>query len=130
MKLFIIIIVLIAVGMFLCKRKNNTPVSRFGKSSKFNATTLMSSTADDETPIKDDQVLIIYAPWCGHCKNSMKDFREASERSDKVKLINSDENPDIVKKYNVRGYPTIMKTNGKMYTGPRDANSIIEFAEK
>ena len=123
-KLILILAVVLVIVMCCKKNKNKvaTPKSRFNS-------TQISSSQEDE-PIKQGQVLIFYAPWCGHCKRSMDDFRRASLKNDKIRLINSDENPDIVKQYNIRGYPTIMKTNGQMYTGDRDANSILDFADE
>lgn len=125
-------LILIALTIFLllcfCKKnKKNKNGKMATPKSAFNSTVSYSSSESDE-PIQQDQVLIVYAPWCGHCKRSMNDFREAAQKSDKIRLINSDESPEIVKKYNIRGYPTIMKANGQMYTGDRSTNSILDFA--
>jgi len=90
-----------------------------------------SSNKNKKDNITDDTVLIFYAPWCGHCKKSMNDFKEATAQGNgKIMMVNSDEDPDIVKKYNVNGFPTIMKSNGTKYTGGRDASSIMDFANK
>jgi thiol-disulfide isomerase/thioredoxin len=110
--------------------------SRFGRTtSRFsdNKTKFSSiSFSPDDTKvdnITDDTVIIFYAPWCGHCKRSMSDFKQAvTQGNGKVVLVNSDNEPDLVKKYNVNGFPTIMKGNGSKYTGNRDYNSIISFA--
>jgi hypothetical protein len=59
----------------------------------------------------------------------MDDFKKAeSQGNGKVILINSDSEPELVKKYNINGFPTIMKGNGYKYTGNRDYNSILNFA--
>ena len=107
--------------------------SKFGNiTSKFGGNSLSYSSDNDKiNNITDDTVLIFYAPWCGHCKKSMNDFKQAtSQGNGKVMMINSDENPDIVKQYSVNGFPTIMKSNGTKYTGGRDASSIIDFANQ
>ena len=110
--------------------------SKFGNKlyikSKFGGNSLSYSSDNDKiNNITDDTVLIFYAPWCGHCKKSMNDFKQAtSQGNGKVMMINSDENPDIVKQYSVNGFPTIMKSNGTKYTGGRDASSIIDFANQ
>ena len=110
--------------------------SKFGNKlyikSKFGGNSLSYSSDNDKiNNITDDTVLIFYAPWCGHCKKSMNDFKQAtSQGNGKVMMINSDENPDIVKQYSVNGFPTIMKSNGTKYTGGRDSSSIIDFANQ
>jgi thiol-disulfide isomerase/thioredoxin len=107
--------------------------SKFGKmnsNSKFNASVSYSPDNTKMENITDDTVLIFYAPWCGHCKKSMNDFKQASSMGNgKIMLINSDEEPEAVKQYNVRGFPTIMKANGETHTGGRDVSSIMDFAQ-
>jgi thiol-disulfide isomerase/thioredoxin len=81
--------------------------------------------------IKEDTVLIFYAPWCGHCKKSMNEFIDASEQGNgKIMLFNADD-PDtktLLQKYSVRGFPTIMKASGEIYNGQRISKDILEFA--
>jgi len=57
---------------------------------------------------------LIYAPWCGWSKKALPDFDKImSELNNTTKngvtiiieKYNSDENKEIVKKYNVRGFP-------------------------
>jgi thiol-disulfide isomerase/thioredoxin len=106
--------------------------SKFGKmnsNSKFNTSLTYSPDNTKMENITNDTVLIFYAPWCGHCKKSMNDFKKAASIGNgKIMLINSDQEPETIKKYNVRGFPTIMKGNGEIYTGSRDVSSIVEFA--
>jgi len=136
MNTFLIIIILILLAWLYIKFKakcdpdspNSTPSSFFSKiKSNFNET--ITDTDDDLSNINDDDVLIIYAPWCGHCKTSMPEFLKAKRNNKNIKLINSEEYPDLVKKYNVTGYPTIKKASGEKYTGQRDSVSISNFAK-
>jgi len=104
--------------------------SKTNKTSNFNSSLGYSSNKSKMENISDDTVLIFYAPWCGHCKRSMNEFKQASTQGNgKIMLINSDEEPEAVKKYNVSGFPTIMKANGETYTGGRDVSSIMDFAK-
>ena len=127
-KLLIVFIGLLIIWMvFMCKRKSpNTPASRF------TATGEGTSPPINIDSIKDDTVLIIYAPWCGHCKSSMSEFVDASKQSDNIMLVNSEDpsNVELLSKYKVQGFPTIMKASGEKYTGPRKADAIVEFASK
>jgi len=121
-KLFIVIGILVLIMIKLCSKshfKNN-----------FSAETY---SPDDTKPenINSDSTLIFHATWCGHCKKSMNEFKKAvAQGKGKIMLIDSDEYPELVKKYNVRGFPTIMKANGETYTGPRTASDILAFANE
>ncbi len=77
-------------------------------------------------------VFIIYAPWCGHCKNSMPEFEKASRSSDNILLINSDDpaNESILSQYGVKSFPTIIKSDGTSYFGNRKSEDILKFAKK
>lgn len=65
----------------------------------------------DKVPIV---VVIVYAPWCGHCKAAMPNFlRDAKihNTGDKIHLCaaNGDEaDPEFLKKHGVRGFPTLL----------------------
>ena len=57
---------------------------------------------------------LIYAPWCGWSKKALPDFDKIMSELNNtskngvtiiIEKHNSDENKEIVKKYNVRGYP-------------------------
>ena len=119
MNKILILIAVIALFVFMRRRKQ----------SGFNKNVISTSS---DTVVEDsngETVFIVYAPWCGHCKESMKDFKEAvSQSGGKIKLVNGDEYPEFVSKYNIKGFPTIMKTNGKELKGHRDTDSILEFA--
>jgi thiol-disulfide isomerase/thioredoxin len=102
-------------------------MDKFGKMSKFNANQI--SMSSNNKSLSSGDTLIFYAPWCGHCKKSMKDFKDAvSSSGGTVKLINGDEEPELVTKYKVKGFPTIMKANGETYSGDRSSSSILDFA--
>ena len=77
-----------------------------------------------------ETVYIFYAPWCGHCEKAMPEFIKVKENlPDIVNLVNSDvpENKELLKQYNIVGFPTIMKKPGKIYNGEREADKIIRW---
>ena len=83
--------------------------------------------------IPEGSVAIFYAPWCGHCKMSMSEFKDACARGGgKVLLINSDlpENKEILSKYKIDGFPTILNSRGQTHRGSRTADTILEFLNK
>jgi protein disulfide-isomerase A6 len=82
--------------------------------------------------VTDSSVLIFYAPWCGHCKSSMDEFKKAvaQGQGDIVLIDSTDEsNASILSKYNVQGFPTIIKGDGTKYSGSRTAESIVTFKD-
>ena len=96
-------------------------------------------TSDDiETHVKSGTKLVLfYADWCGHCKKIKPVWDETSKEVnvDEIKMIKvncgegSDKDQAIMKKYNIDGYPTIIKfVNGKaqLYQGDRDSESFKE----
>lgn len=82
-------------------------------------------------------VLMIYADWCYHCRNTKPTFIKASEYS-KIPfiLLNAEQegSRDFLKKEEVEGFPTIRKYKGKNktkdYYGNRTVNSFIDFSSK
>ena len=85
-----------------------------------------------EEPVLEDPVFIFFAPWCGHCKAAKEEFEKAAEMNEMIILVDSTEpeNKDLIEKYEVKGYPTIMKASGEKFIGARTAEAIDEFQKK
>ena len=67
----------------------------------------------DEEVLKADKTVLVdvYATWCGPCKMMSPLIDEiAEELGDSVKegKVDSDENPEIADKYEIKSIPTIM----------------------
>lgn len=98
-----------------------------------------ASSEELESQIKDGKKLVLfYADWCGHCKKVKPDWLAAAEKlnkKDDVKMImincggGSDSDQEIMTKYKVEGYPTIiMFEDGKPteYTGERTTDDFMK----
>jgi len=105
--------------------------------------TVQTLNADTFRPALNDPanglwLLKFYAPWCGHCKHlAPKLDAMAAYLSGKIAIGKVDcTSPDareICEEFKVRGYPTIkVYRDGDFfdYSGKRDADSMIEFAER
>ncbi len=68
-----------------------------------------------------------YAPWCGFCKKQNSVFDELPNMW--VGKVNGDENQNLVKKFNVTGYPSfVLFKNGEIrleFSGYHDKNSLF-----
>jgi len=79
-------------------------------------------------------LMLFYADWCGHCHEFMPTFEKLKREyvnSDKLNLVKvSDKNTDLIKKYDIDGYPTIKLYDGNdfhEYRGGRDISSIRHY---
>jgi thiol-disulfide isomerase/thioredoxin len=95
---------------------------------------------DIDSEIKSGTKLVLfYADWCGHCQKVKPDWEKAASsvntsEDKKMIMVNCGEGTDhdqkVMKKYNVDGYPTIIKfVNGtpSLYRGDRDSDSFKDI---
>jgi thiol-disulfide isomerase/thioredoxin len=79
-------------------------------------------------------LLMVYAPWCGHCKSMMPALEEASNAPNtRVARFEGGKEPKFMSEQNIRGFPTLLlKGTGSgeypKYSGGRDAQSLIQAA--
>jgi thioredoxin-like negative regulator of GroEL len=82
------------------------------------------------------KVVLIHAPWCGHCRNMMSEFIAASalERTVEWIRVDSKVSPTVSRRSDLRGFPTIygVSPDGviSQHNGSRDKKTLIEFAKK
>ena len=75
---------------------------------------------------------------CGHCKKMMPEwnkFESSYNGSVNVGKVEKDEDPALIEKMGVKGYPTIMmldENNNKIadYSGERTASAFMEFVKQ
>ncbi|KAI1724281.1 thioredoxin domain-containing protein [Ditylenchus destructor] len=88
--------------------------------------------------LNDDAVWIVefYAPWCGHCKNLVPEYRKTAKALKglvKVGAVDMTQHESLGSPYGVRGFPTIKifgsdKKKPSDYNGQRTAQSLVESA--
>ena len=78
-------------------------------------------------------ILMVYAPWCGHCKNMMPAFEQASNETDvKFARLEGSAAGGFMTRHQIRGFPTIMTSSSSnqlgRYTQGRDVASLVAGA--
>ncbi len=95
----------------------------------------------DEQVKSGTKLVLFYADWCGHCKKIKPVWDETANEVnvDEVKMIKvncgegNEKDQEIMKKYSIDGYPTIIKfVNGKpsLYRGDRDSDSFKDVFQE
>ena len=89
----------------------------------------------------DDILVIIYAHWCYHCVNMIKNIGndlKSNSNSNRIKYLDGTKlTEELKEKLEIQGFPTIIKIRGndinnlnkKEYEGPREVADIINFLE-
>jgi len=77
------------------------------------------------------------APWCGHCKTMVPEFKGAARQlagsGVTVGAVNCDANKEVAQMLSIRGYPTVAFVAGgkhTVYQGPRTAMEISSWARQ
>jgi thioredoxin 1 len=87
------------------------------------------STFDTEVINSDTPVLVdFWAPWCGPCRMVAPIVDELSQEYDgRVKFVklNTDDNPQVSMKYQIRSIPTLL-----VFKGGEPVGQIIGFRPK
>mgnify|MGYP001034816159 FL=1 len=83
------------------------------------------------------ELLLLHMTGCGHCKKMMPEWDNFSSNNKtgiKSRKVERSEDPALVKKHNVKGFPSILLLDSagkkiKDYTGPRTAAGFKKFCE-
>jgi protein disulfide-isomerase-like protein len=84
-------------------------------------------------------MVMFHAPWCGHCKAMLPEYKNAVADMAKacpglkVVALNGDKVRDALKKHDIKGFPTLkIFVDGKAteYQGDRSVKSLVDFVKK
>jgi len=101
---------------------------------------ILSPSTFTERVLKGDEIWVVefYAPWCGHCKNLVPEYKKAATALKgvvRVGAIDLDEHKGFGGQYGVQGFPTIKifganKNKPTDFQGQRTASGIVDAAFK
>lgn len=122
---FVVLLVLLVVVVFLCSMK---------KKNREN----FESGSLEHNPSTEFMIVFFKMEGCGHCKNFAPTWDKVSSKMNNkkvngktCKMVTVDSsNSELTSKYNVSGFPTIMKVSGnnaKEYEGDRSEEDVVKF---
>ena len=124
----------------MCKLKNKNLTELFNTLPNLSSLNFKNSNSNEKLTVdKNNQIIFMYADWCGHCQQFKPEW-EAFEGWCKnngvtCNAINGgdESNSQLVQKYGIEGFPTVLKCdkNGNKvseYLGDRNKDGLIEFA--
>ena len=128
LKMIVICLVLLAILFFIFRlnKKEGFELSPEDVSSELNS---------------GNKLALFYADWCGHCKKLKPTWDSAAEtvnKDDDMKMVKincgdgTPEQKEIMSKYNIDGYPTILIIKNGVatpYEGERTKSSFISTVE-
>ena len=94
-----------------------------------------SQNGGSGTPTGKTTVYLFKAEWCPHCvgfKPTWAKIQKDLKSKYEFVTFDSDKDKASIEKWNIKGFPTIIKKNGttaQEYIGPRDEMSVKEFIE-
>lgn len=93
------------------------------------------SEIQDYVNTGDRKLVLFYADWCGHCKNMKQDWINAQNQitPEYMKQCNAGKNnektKEIMEKYDVKGFPTIIMFEGKKPIGTLEGRKETDFLD-
>jgi thiol-disulfide isomerase/thioredoxin len=134
----VLVIIIVYLLMDMCNNRkvgnvrNVRSLEQFGDGFANTVTSLPPANSNEI------QVVVFFAPWCGHCKNFQPEWNKLHSVTHDNKVngkvvkclaVNGDTSPEISSQYGVQGFPTIKMINGSDvtdYEGSRDKVGILQ----
>lgn len=66
----------------------------------------------DENTKSGLKLVEFFAPWCGFCKKQQPILEELTQHNIWIGAVNADQNPALVSKYGIQGFPTFLLFKG------------------
>ena len=100
----------------------------------------LSGNINLETFEDNGTAVLFYAPWCGHCKRMMPEWKKLEDSNIQgvtIDKVNCDEKPDLANKHGVNGFPTIKylpngindHSGGVTYDGERNSEALVNWLQ-
>ncbi len=110
--LVVIVCLILALIVILAILRPATPFLNFGFGMSAHIGDLRGSVKFEAFENNEPAFVMYFAEWCGHCKRTKPEFKKLMESyKGPVKIMMVDceapENAELVKKQNIKGFPTI-----------------------
>jgi len=84
------------------------------------------------------ELLLLHMEGCGHCVKLMPEWDKFTKMNDTpitTKAVEKDDDRSLVKKHDVKGFPTILLIDSKgdklkTYNGDRTAKGLLDFCQQ
>ena len=84
------------------------------------------------------ELLLLHMTGCPHCVKLIPEWQSFISKNNtgiKTRSVERSEDPALVKKYNVTGFPTILLLDSqgkkvKTYKGPRTSDGLLDFCKR
>lgn len=135
--LFVIAIVLVIYYFYYYNKSENLPSTI--DQSELNNQTLQSVGSEKQS--SKPTIGVYYTNWCGYSREFIQQFNNDEQNKVRnagaeVKLIDceKDNGPELCKKYDVQGFPTILLHSSQnsdpiLYNGNRNGDDIAKFVK-
>lgn len=137
-----IILGLSFIVIFVAIFRNNMSIGATAYVGSIKGTVELEAFDNINDAMNSSSLCLFYTPWCGHCKKFKPVWNqfEKNNLDNKIKILslNCDDYPELAKKHNINGFPTIKflpqglsnTLNNIEYNGDRSMESLNQFLHK
>ena len=138
----LLILIVLLVICYMLMNTGDSSNNNAGNAGNAGFTQGFQNNKNNDKNSKGIVLMLFHADWCGHCKDFMPIWETATKTLNNSKTTNGktlmldqveSENKEVMKKYKIKGYPTIKCINDKgvvrEFKGERTVEGLKSFAD-